>query len=76
MPIESLNAITLATHDMTKAVAFYESPGFETTYGGPHAIFTSLRGGQCFVNLTRQPDEREWVWWGRVIGSADSLSRR
>lgn len=65
--IESINAITLATHDMARAVAFYRALGFEPVYGGPSAEFTSLKGGACFVNLTRQPEGRRWSWWGRVI---------
>lgn len=65
--IESINAITLATHDMARAVAFYRALGFEPVYGGPTAGFTSLKGGGCFVNLTRQPAARRWSWWGRVI---------
>ncbi len=65
--IESINAITFATHDMGRSVAFYEDLGFELKFGGPGAPFTSLRGGACFVNLTAQPAEKEWSWWGRVI---------
>ncbi|MEM7408223.1 MAG: VOC family protein [Pseudomonadota bacterium] len=68
MTVESINAITFATHDMRRAVAFYEVLGFRVVYGGPEAVFTSLKGGgDCFVNLTRQPDSRAWSWWGRVI---------
>ena len=65
--IESINAITLATHDMARAVRFYTMIGFELTYGGENDSFSSLKGGACFVNLTAQPAERTWSWWGRVI---------
>ncbi|MBS0640593.1 MAG: VOC family protein [Proteobacteria bacterium] len=65
--IESISAITLATHDMGRAVRFYTMLGFEVTYGGETESFTSLRGGACYVNLTAQPAEKTWSWWGRVI---------
>jgi len=39
--IESISAITLATH----AVRFYRMPGFEVIYGGGDAAFTSFRAG-------------------------------
>lgn len=65
--IESISAITLATHDMARAVHFYTSLGFEPIYGGAHATFTSLRAGTGYLNLTTQPPERTWTWWGRVI---------
>jgi len=67
MPVESINAITLATHDMASAVAFYRQLGFGLVYGSEDASFTSLRSGGCFVNLILQPDGRKWSWWGRVI---------
>jgi catechol 2,3-dioxygenase-like lactoylglutathione lyase family enzyme len=31
--IESISAITLATHDMSRAVRFYRTLGFEIAYG-------------------------------------------
>jgi catechol 2,3-dioxygenase-like lactoylglutathione lyase family enzyme len=43
--IESISAITLATHDMARAVRFYTLLGFELAYGGPDANFTSFRAG-------------------------------
>lgn len=65
--IEGISAITLATHDMPRAVAFYQALGFALSYGGPDARFTSLHAGGGFVNLTVAPAERHWSWWGRVI---------
>ncbi len=65
--IQSISAITLATHDMARAVGFYSVAGFSAVHGGVDAPFTSLRSGTCFVNLTAQPAERAWSWWGRVI---------
>ncbi len=77
--IESINAITLATHDMTRAVRFYTALGFEPVYGGEGAAFTSFRAGSGFLNLISQPVERQWMWWGRVIfhvSDVDALHAR
>src|SRR5262249_39286511 len=65
--IESISAITLATHDMARAVRFYRMLGFEVIYGGDDAAFTSFRAGTSYLNLIAQPAERTWSWWGRVI---------
>lgn len=65
--IEGISAITLGTHDMRRAVQFYSTLGFEVTYGGENAPFTSLRAGTGYLNLTAEPSERHWSWWGRVI---------
>jgi catechol 2,3-dioxygenase-like lactoylglutathione lyase family enzyme len=53
--IESISAITLATHDMARAVHFYRMLGFEVIYGGDHAAFTSFRAGSNYLNLIAQP---------------------
>src|SRR5450759_5775307 len=65
--IESISAITLATHDMSRAVRFYRMLGFEIIHGGEDAAFTSFRAGTSYLNLIAQPAERKWSWWGRVI---------
>jgi catechol 2,3-dioxygenase-like lactoylglutathione lyase family enzyme len=65
--IESLSAVTLATHNMARAVAFYRMLGFEIVHGGDDEAFTSFRAGTSFLNLVAQPVERRWSWWGRVI---------
>ena len=62
--IESISAITLATHDMARAVRFYRMLGFEVIYGGDDAAFTSFRAGTSYLNLIAQPAERTWSWWG------------
>ena len=77
--IESLSAVTLATHDMARAVAFYRMLGFEIAHGGVDAAFTSFRAGTGFLNLVAQPAEEKWSWWGRVIfyhPDIDSLHER
>jgi catechol 2,3-dioxygenase-like lactoylglutathione lyase family enzyme len=65
--IESVSAVTLATHNMSRAVRFYRTLGFEIAHGGDDAAFTSFRAGTSFLNLVAQPAERNWSWWGRVI---------
>ena len=65
--IDCVSAVTLATHDMALAVRFYGAFGFPIIYGGEEAQFTSFRAGAGYLNLTAQPPEREWSWWGRVI---------
>ena len=65
--IESISAVTLATHDMRRAVRFYCMVGFQLLYGGEDAAFTSFRAGASFLNLIVQPLDRNWSWWGRLI---------
>jgi catechol 2,3-dioxygenase-like lactoylglutathione lyase family enzyme len=65
--IESISAVTLATHDMARAVRFYRALGFEMLYGGDEVAFTSFRVGSGYLNLITQPAETRWLWWGRVI---------
>ena len=77
--IESISAITLATHDMRRAVAFYQALGFRLTYGGPEGDFTSFQAGAGYLNLIAAPAERRWSWWGRTIfhvSDVDALHRR
>jgi catechol 2,3-dioxygenase-like lactoylglutathione lyase family enzyme len=77
--IESISAITLATHDMARAVAFYTALGFVLKYGGPDAGFTSFHAGTGHLNLTTAPAGRQWSWWGRAIfhvDDVDALHRR
>lgn len=65
--IEGISAITLATHDMARAVQFYRSLGFALHYGGETAPFTSFAAGPGYLNLIAQPPEQRWSWWGRAI---------
>jgi catechol 2,3-dioxygenase-like lactoylglutathione lyase family enzyme len=77
--IESISAITLATHDMARAVRFYEVLGLERLYGDGEADFTSFKVGDGYLNIIAQPTGREWRWWGRVIfyvSDVDALYRR
>jgi catechol 2,3-dioxygenase-like lactoylglutathione lyase family enzyme len=63
----SINAITLATHDMAQAVRFYGALGFQVESGDERTAFTSFAVGPGHLNLTAEPPERRWSWWGRVI---------
>ena len=68
----SISAVTLATHDMARAVRFYRALGFELACGGEEAAFTSFRVGAGYVNLTAEP-RREWSWWGRLVLHVDDV---
>jgi len=77
--VTCISAVTLATHDMARAVRFYRMLGFETIHGGETASFTSSRVGGNFLNLILQPAEKAWSWWGRLIfydDDVDGLYRR
>ncbi|MGE3272107.1 MAG: VOC family protein [Chloroflexota bacterium] len=65
--IETISAITLATHDMPRSVRFYRSLGFGLHYGGEDATFTSLTVGGSYVNIVLVAPEQAWSWWGRII---------
>ena len=66
-PLRSISAITLATHDMARAVRFYRSLGFALHYGGEDASFTSFSVRSGYLNLIAESASRRWSWWGRVI---------
>lgn len=66
--IERVSAITLATHDMARALKFYLALGFSLHRGGEDAGFTCLRAGSVHLNLIAEgAEDRSWSWWGRVI---------
>lgn len=71
--IRSISAVTLATHDMGRAVRFYRALGFRLRYGGETAGFTSFAVGSGYLNLIAQPSERTWSWWGRLIFYVDDV---
>ena len=77
--IESLSAVTLATHDMGRAVRFYEAMGFPMLYGGEDAPFTSFAVGSSFLNLFAAAETQAWSFWGRAIvhvADVDVMYRR
>src|SRR5262249_42222685 len=74
--IECISAVTLATHDMARAVRFYRMLAFEVIYGGASTAVTRVRASAGHLNRIAQPAERNWSWWGRVIfyhSDVDSL---
>jgi uncharacterized glyoxalase superfamily protein PhnB len=73
MPISALSAITLATHDMARAVRFYLALGFTLRYGGEQASFTSFHAGTSYLNLVAAAADRRWAWWGRAIFHVDDV---
>jgi len=50
--IESISAIMLATHNMSRAVRFYRMLGFEMVHGGDDAAFTSFRAGTNYISIS------------------------
>src|SRR5258707_12977543 len=77
--VTGISAVTLATHDMARAVRFYRMLGFEIIHGGEMASFTSFRIGGDFLNLILQPAEKQWSWWGRLSfydDGVDGLDQR
>ena len=63
----SISAVTLVTRDMTGAVRFYGSLGFELQYGGEAASFTTFSVGTSYLNLASGSSEQHGSWWGRII---------
>lgn len=77
--IEGLSAVTLATGDMARAVAFYQALGFEVLYGGRNARFTSFRAGGQYLNITAEFPPSARGGWGRAIfyvSDVDAFYRR
>jgi len=66
-PIESISALTLATHDMARSVRFYRALGFVIHYGGEDASFTSFSVGSSYLNIVSAAPDSHWAWWGRAI---------
>lgn len=64
--IEHVSAVTFCVRQMERSVRFYEKLGFAVIFGGAGAEFTSLQGGEAFVNLILKPDYAQ-TFWGRAI---------
>ena len=65
-----IDAVTLAAVDMSSSIAFYEALGFEVSFGGATASFTTMSAGVCHVNLTLTGSPGPW---GRVIFHVDDV---
>ena len=73
-PVESINAVTLATADMAAAVAFYDALGFRRVSGSADAPFATYRAGPGFLNLQLDPAHAPLPSiWGRVIFFVDDV---
>lgn len=73
MRIQTIDAVTLGTHDMAASVAFYHSLGFELAYGGASSSFTSYRLGAGHLNVVVAAEDARWGWWGRIILYIDDV---
>ena len=71
--LTGFSAITLATHDVARAVAFYEALGFVLKFGGPTASFTSFRVGSDYLNFMSVSGQHVWVQWGLAIFYVDDV---
>jgi len=67
LKIEEINAVTLGTHDMPRAVAFYRALGFELAWASATGDFSVFRAGRSYLNLVRVHPATQIAWWGRVI---------
>ena len=69
--LQSINAVTLATADMPRAVAFYGALGLRASYGGAAGRFTVLDvGAEEHLNLALRPASGGgggMAGWGRII---------
>jgi catechol 2,3-dioxygenase-like lactoylglutathione lyase family enzyme len=64
--IDQISAVTLPVTSMRRSVGFYQRIGFDISYGGRDAAFTTMRVGDSVINLRRVP-LRVSRGWGRVI---------
>jgi catechol 2,3-dioxygenase-like lactoylglutathione lyase family enzyme len=71
--VTGVSAVTLATHDMARAVAFYAALGFALKYGGASSDFTSFHAGSGYLNLIVVPASQTWGAWGRAIFYVDDV---
>lgn len=72
-PVECINAVTLVTADMARAVSFYEAIGFRTIVGGAGAAFTTFRVGPTFLNLQLGTGAPRHEVWGRIVFWVDDV---
>jgi len=71
--VRRIDAITLATHDMGRALAFYKLLDGELLYGAPDSTFATFRLGGMHLNLVLEPPELEWSFWGRIVFHVDDV---
>jgi catechol 2,3-dioxygenase-like lactoylglutathione lyase family enzyme len=71
--VQSISAVTLATHNMRRAVDFYEALGLRLHFGGRDAAFSSFAVGSGYLNLILVSREQTWKWWGRLIFAVEDV---
>lgn len=71
--VRRVDAITLATHDMGRALEFYKTLGGELVFGGADTPFATFRLGGLHLNLVLEPPEITWSFWGRVVMHVDDV---
>jgi catechol 2,3-dioxygenase-like lactoylglutathione lyase family enzyme len=73
-PVQTLNAVTLATADMAASTAFYTALGFDVRAGGERASFTTYAVGEGFLNVQLDPLHAPIAAiWGRAIFWVDDV---
>lgn len=65
--IDSISAVTLPVASMAASVAFYQALGFDVSYGGAQATFTTMRARESVVNLRRSEEPHAVACEHRVI---------
>ena len=73
MQVEKLSAITLATHDMSKALAFYKVLGFRTAWVAADGSFATINADGAWINIVRADPSASWGPWGRYILHVDDV---
>jgi len=83
---QSINAVTVATNNMTSSFDFYQRLGLNCTFGGPAASFSTFgsaggpEGGDNSFHINvflskdyRPPAGGRWNGWGRAILYVDNV---
>ena len=68
-----IDAVTLATTDMSASIAFYEVLGFSTAFGGATSTFTTMSAGVCHVNLTLTIQGKRYLFTGTSSNICGSI---
>lgn len=74
MQVSHISAVTLAVHDMKRALTFYQKMGLPLSHGNDATTFASFQAGNGFINLLVIPHYMP-VFWGRVIVHVDDVDR-
>ena len=71
--ITGLSALTLATQDIDRAIAFYTALGFALVKHNREAHFATFRAGMQYLNITAERPDCKPHWWGRGIFYVDNV---